>query len=141
MIQIQRLEGFYWVAFTGGYARAARAFPYPISQPAVHQQVSKLQRELETTLFERVAKDRVRLTPAGRHLFDFVAPFYEGLPAVVRSLKGAEHGGEIHIQAASLLPGFDFNNQPLGNSGSDGSLATSGTVAGQGLTNLDLVGG
>jgi DNA-binding transcriptional LysR family regulator len=103
MIQLTRLEGFFWVARTGGYARAARAFPYPITQPAVHQQVSKLERELETRLFERVAKDRVRLTPAGRHLFDFVAPFFEGLPAVVRSLRGAEHGGEIHIHAASLL--------------------------------------
>ncbi|MDJ0521737.1 MAG: LysR family transcriptional regulator [Planctomycetota bacterium] len=103
MIQISRLEGFFWVARTGGYARAARAFPYPISQPAVHQQVRKLERELETPLFERVAKDRVRLTPAGRHLFDFVAPFYEGLPAVERSIRGAEHGGEIHIHAASLL--------------------------------------
>ena len=57
MIQIQRLEGFYWVAFTGGYARAARAFPYPITQPAVHQQVKKLERELDITLFERVGID------------------------------------------------------------------------------------
>lgn len=103
MIQLSRLEGFFWVARTGGYARAARAFPYPITQPAVHQQVRKLERELETPLFERVAKDRVRMTPTGRHLFDFVAPFYEGLPALVRSLRGAEHGGEIHIHAASLL--------------------------------------
>ena len=51
MIQIQRLEGFFWVATTGGYARAARAFPYPITQPAVHQQVKKLERELDITLF------------------------------------------------------------------------------------------
>ena len=103
MIEISRLEGFFWVARTGGYARAARAFPYPISQPAVHQQVRKLERELETRLFERVAKDRMRLTAAGRHLFDFVAPFFDGLPAVVRSLKGAAYGGEVHIHAASLL--------------------------------------
>lgn len=103
MIQLSRLEGFFWVARTGGYARAARAFPYPITQPAVHQQVRKLEQELSTTLFERVAKDRVRMTPAGRHLFDFVAPFHEGLPAVVRSIRGAEHGGEVHIHAASLL--------------------------------------
>jgi DNA-binding transcriptional LysR family regulator len=103
MIQISRLEGFFWVARTGGYARAARAFPYPITQPAVHQQVRKLERELGRPLFERVAKDRVRLTPAGRQLFDFVAPFYEGLPAVERSIRGAEHGGEVHIHAASLL--------------------------------------
>ncbi len=103
MIQIGRLEGFYWVARTGGYARAARAFPYPITQPAVHQQVKKLERELETPLFERVAKDRVRLTAAGRHLHEFIAPFFDGLPAVVRAVRGATHGGEIHVHAASLL--------------------------------------
>ena len=68
MIQLHRLEGFYWVARTGGYARAARAFPYPITQPAVHQQVKKLEAELGVTLFERVAKDKMKPTPAGvRH--------------------------------------------------------------------------
>jgi len=103
MIEIGRLEGFFWVARTGGYARAARAFPYPITQPAVHQQVRKLEHELGTPLFERIAKDRMRMTAAGRQLFEFVAPFFQGLPAVVRSLKGATHGGEIHIHAASLL--------------------------------------
>ncbi|MCA9321778.1 MAG: LysR family transcriptional regulator, partial [Planctomycetes bacterium] len=46
MVQIHRFEGFYWVALTGGYARAARAFPYPITQPAVHQQVKRLEAEL-----------------------------------------------------------------------------------------------
>lgn len=103
MIQISRMEGFYWVARTGGYARAARAFPYPITQPAVHQQVRKLEGELGTPLFERVAKDRMRLTPAGRHLFEFIGPFYEGLPALERSIRAADHGGEVHIDAASLL--------------------------------------
>ncbi len=42
------------------------------------------------------------------------------------------------IQAASNSPGFNFNNFPLGNSGSDRSLATSGTVAGQGLSHFNL---
>jgi DNA-binding transcriptional LysR family regulator len=103
MISIHRLEGFYWVAREGGYARAARAFPYPITQPAVHQQVKKLERELGEALFERVAKDRMRLTPAGRHLYEFVRPFYEGLPAVVRSLQASDYAGELHVRAASLL--------------------------------------
>ena len=53
MIQLHRLEGFYWVARTGGYARAARAFPYPLTQPAVHQQVRKLEEDLGARLFER----------------------------------------------------------------------------------------
>ena len=42
------------------------------------------------------------------------------------------------IQAASLTPGFDFNNNPLGNSGSTQSLGTAGNVAGQGLSSFAL---
>ena len=59
---LQRLEGFYWVAKHQGYARAARAFPYPITQPGVHQQISRLEQELGVKLFERTGKDRVVLT-------------------------------------------------------------------------------
>lgn len=103
MIQIHRLEGFYWVARTGGYARAARAFPYPITQPAVHQQVKKLETELEVTLFERIAKDRMALTPAGERLYNFVLPFFENLPGVVRSLREGDYGGELTIRTAALL--------------------------------------
>ncbi len=100
---IHRLEGFFWVARTGGYARAARAFPYPITQPAVHQQVKKLEDELAVTLFERVAKDRMALTPAGQRLFDFVRPFFESLPSVVRSVRGGEFGGTLRVTSSNLL--------------------------------------
>ena len=100
---LHRLEGFFWVARTGGYARAARAFPYPITQPAVHQQVKKLEEELAVTLFERVAKDQMALTPAGQRLFDFVRPFFESLPAVVRSVRGGEFGGTLRVSSSSLL--------------------------------------
>ena len=103
MIQIHRLEGFYWVARTGGYARAARAFPYPITQPAVHQQVRKLETELGLQLFERVGKDRMQLTAAGRKLYDFAAPFFEGMPALVRALQSGEFGGALSIHAAPLF--------------------------------------
>ncbi|MEZ6196562.1 MAG: LysR family transcriptional regulator [Planctomycetota bacterium] len=103
MIQLHRLEGFYWVARERGYARAARAFPYPITQPAVHQQVKKLESELGLALFERLTKDRLGLTPAGKALFDFVRPFFERLPSVVRQIRAGETGGELVIGAESLL--------------------------------------
>ena len=103
MIQLHRLEGFYWVARTGGYARAARAFPYPITQPAVHQQVKKLEAELGLELFERVGKDRVQPTPAGARLFEFTAPFFEGLPPLLRSLSSGDYGGVLHVHASTLL--------------------------------------
>lgn len=103
MIQIQRLEGFYWVARTEGYARAARAFPYPITQPGVHQQVKRLESELGFRLFERVGKDRVLLTPEGRALYLYVAPFLEGLQNVVAALRKGEVAGTLRIHASSLV--------------------------------------
>lgn len=103
MLTLHRLEGFYWVARAGGYAAAARAFPYPITQPAVHQQVKKLEAELGVSLFERVGKDGVQLSAAGRRLYEFVGPFFEGLPGVVRGLQGGDYAGALSIHAAPLF--------------------------------------
>jgi DNA-binding transcriptional LysR family regulator len=102
MIQLHRLEGFYRVALAQGYARAAREFPYPITQPAVYQQVHKLEQDLGSRLFDRVSKDRVALTPAGRTLFDFCRPFFEQLPEVVRSIEASSHGGVLRVDSAAL---------------------------------------
>ena len=103
MIQVHRLEGFYWVARSGGYAKAARAFPYPITQPAVHQQVKKLEAELGLELFERVGKETMQLTAAGQRLYDFIAPFFEGLPGVVRSMLGGDYAGVLKIHSAPMF--------------------------------------
>jgi DNA-binding transcriptional LysR family regulator len=103
MIQLGRLEGFFRVARAQGYARAARQFPYPITQPGVHQQVRNLEKELGVVLFERVGKDRVVLTPAGKVLYDHVAPFMEGLPDVELAIRGGTHGGTLRLAAAGLM--------------------------------------
>ena len=42
------------------------------------------------------------------------------------------------VSSGELDPGFNFNNQPLGNSSSAASLATAGAVGSQGLTNFAL---
>jgi len=109
MIQIQRLEGFYRVARAEGYARAVRDFPYPITQPGIHQQVKRLEAELGVVLFERIAKDRVVLTAPGQMLYEHVAPFFEGLTTIVHALRDGKIGGTLRIRAASqalrlLLP-------------------------------------
>lgn len=103
MIQPGRLEGFYWVAKTRGYSKAARAFPYPITQPGVFQQVRRLEVDLGVKLFERVSKDKVVLTAKGQRLYDAVAPFLERLPALEAELKGEELGGRLTIHASPHL--------------------------------------
>jgi DNA-binding transcriptional LysR family regulator len=102
-VQVSRLEGFFHVARTGGYARAARAFPYPITQPAVHQQVKKLEAEIGAKLFVREARDRMALTAEGRALYAFVRPFFEGLPAVVKAIRKRTFGGTLTMHASGLL--------------------------------------
>src|SRR5574342_238857 len=84
MIQLHRLEGFFHVARHGGYTRAARAFPYPISQPGVYQQVRKLEQDLGVPLFERVGRDRV------------------ALPELTRALRAGEIGGQLRVEAGPL---------------------------------------
>ncbi|MCA2978167.1 MAG: LysR family transcriptional regulator, partial [Myxococcaceae bacterium] len=102
-MNLQRLEGFYWVARQQGYARAARAFPYPITQPGVHQQVRRLEAELGVKLFERVGKDRVVLTPRGQLLYEGFAPFYERLAQLEAQVKGGVVGGTLKLSAAGHL--------------------------------------
>lgn len=103
MNSLDRLTGFYWVARTGGFARAVRAFPYPITEPGVHQQVRRLEAELGVRLFLRVAKDRMALTPHGRALFAAVAPFLESLRVTVDALRAGAFGGTLRVGAAALL--------------------------------------
>src|SRR5687767_2034540 len=102
MIQVHQLEGFYRVAIAGGYARAAREFPYPITQPGVHAQVRRLERELGVRLFEQAAKDRSVPTRAGRTLFEFCAPFFDELPNVVRAIGRGAAAGRLRIEAGAL---------------------------------------
>jgi len=102
MIQLYQLEGFYRVALAGGYARAARQFPYPITQPGVHAQVRRLERELGVRLFEQAAKDRSVPTRAGRALLAFCAPFFDELPNVMRAIGRGAAAGRLRIQAGAL---------------------------------------
>lgn len=102
-VQLHRLEGFFHVARQRGYARAARAFPYPITQPAVHQQVRKLEEELGLPLFERVAKDEVRLTAAGEQLYAFCAPFFEQIDAVADAIRSERFGGTLRVDSSGLV--------------------------------------
>jgi DNA-binding transcriptional LysR family regulator len=102
MMQLHRLEGFYRVATAAGYARAARSFPYPITQPGVHAQVRRLEHDLGVRLFEQVSKDRLVPTRSGRTLLEFCAPFFEGLPPIVDRIRRSAASGRVLIEAGAL---------------------------------------
>ncbi len=102
MIQLHQLEGFYRVAKAGSYAAAARAFPYPITQPGVHAQVRKLEEQLGLRLFEQVAKNKMSPTRAGLQLLEFCSPFFEGLPQVIQRVQRGGAAGRLRIEAGAL---------------------------------------
>ena len=90
------------MAKAAGYARAARTFPYPITQPGVHAQVRRLEEDLGARLFEQVAKDQLVPTRAGRTLLEFCAPFFERLPEIVDQVRRSAAAGRIRIEAGAL---------------------------------------
>lgn len=102
-IDLNRLWGFHLVASCGGYAKAARAADYPITQPALHQQVRKLEQQVGVPLLERVGKDTMQPTPAGDQLLRFVSPFLRDLPRIVARARSGDYAGSLSIHAESLL--------------------------------------
>jgi DNA-binding transcriptional LysR family regulator len=82
---LHHLELFYHVARNGGITAAARGMPYGIQQPAISGQISLLEGELGVRLFQRRP---FKLTPAGRELYEFLAPFFGALPEVAANIAG-----------------------------------------------------
>lgn len=85
MLNLHHLELFYYVAKHGGIVPACRHMPYGVQQPAVSAQIIRLEEELGASLFRRRP---FQLTPAGRDLFAYLAPFFGGLPEVEARLRG-----------------------------------------------------
>lgn len=100
-VRLHQLEGFYYVTTHAGYTRAAEAMPYAITEPALHQQVRKLEKALGVRLLERAPGRRMVSTPAGRALYAFVAPYFEGLPGVLRQV--ADGGATLVVGAEPLF--------------------------------------
>ena len=84
-MNIHHLELFYYVARHGGIAGAVRNIPYGIQQPAVSSQIAQLEDHLGLTLFQRRP---FALSPPGKKLFDFIAPFFANLETMEAELQG-----------------------------------------------------
>jgi len=82
---LHHLELFYHVARNGGITAASRSMPYGIQQPAISGQITILETELGVRLFQRRP---FKLTPAGRDLYEFLAPFFGALPDVAARIAG-----------------------------------------------------
>jgi aminoethylphosphonate catabolism LysR family transcriptional regulator len=69
-----QLKAFHHVALLGGFSRAAEALH--LTQPAISEQVRKLEQEHDVLLFSRDRK-RVQLTEAGEQLFLRTKQYFE----------------------------------------------------------------
>ena len=84
-MNIHHLELFYFISTYGGITEAARKMPYGIQQPAISAQILRLEEDLGLKLFQRRP---FQLTPAGRELYEFVAPFFFPCPGNVAAPAG-----------------------------------------------------
>ncbi|NVO56641.1 LysR family transcriptional regulator [Rhodobacteraceae bacterium B1Z28] len=69
-----QLKAFHYVAKHGGFSRAAEALF--LTQPAISEQVRKLEQDHDLLLFQRERK-RVTLTPDGEQLYRYTKQYFE----------------------------------------------------------------
>jgi DNA-binding transcriptional LysR family regulator len=129
MLNVHHLELFYYVARAGGITAALRQIPYGIQQPAVSSQMAQLEESIGTPLFQRRP---FALTPAGREVFEFVTPFFAGLPQLTASVRGQatqqlrlaasasvmrEHFPDLLRELGRRIPGLRLNLRDTGFAG------------------------
>lgn len=73
-MRYSQIRAFHYVAISGGFSRAAEALS--LTQPAVSEQVRKLESDHDVLLFNRNRK-QVTLTPAGERLLLATKRFFE----------------------------------------------------------------
>ena len=97
-----QLRAFHYVAICGGFSRAAEELF--LTQPAISDQVRKLEEEYDILLFNR-HKKQVTLTPAGDRLLEITRRFfdYETQARELLSESRAMRAGNLRIVADSAL--------------------------------------
>lgn len=99
-MRYSQLKAFHNVALHGGFSRAAEAMFQ--TQPALSEQVRRLEQEYDVLLFHRERK-RVRLTDEGERLFILTKRFFESEQQIEEHLSEARSAveGTLRIIADS----------------------------------------
>lgn len=102
-----QLTAFHHVALLGGFSRAAEALF--LTQPAISEQVRKLEQEHDVLLFHRDRK-QVRMTDAGERLFLLTKQYFEVEDRIAEYLSESRASleGELRIIADSAHHITDF---------------------------------
>jgi molybdate transport repressor ModE-like protein len=94
MESLQRLRVLREIAINGSFSAAGRALS--LSQPAVSQHISQLERELGTTLVERSVKG-ARLTPGGEIALEHALQMLRTADLARRELDAHRSGAPTHL--------------------------------------------
>src|SRR5262245_12015419 len=84
MINPRSIQMFYVVARHGGIGEGARHMRPPVSQPTLSEHLLELEDYLQVILFNRRP---FQLTAAGKRLYEYSQPFFEGLEDFVAELR------------------------------------------------------
>ena len=97
-----QLRAFHYVAICGGFSRAANELF--LTQPAISDQVRKLEEEYDILLFNR-HKKQVEITPAGEKLLEITRRMFDSEEQAQELLteSRATRTGTLHIMADSAL--------------------------------------
>ncbi len=87
MIEFKQLRFFVAIAESSSFSKAAEKLY--ISQPALSQQMSKLEEQIGVTLINRSTRS-VQLTPAGRNLYERAIPLMTQMENMMQSVKASE---------------------------------------------------
>lgn len=98
-MNVHHLELFYYVAKHRGISEAVRKIPYGIQQPAVSGQILRLEKDLGVKLFQRRP---FHLSPAGRELYEYIAPFFAGLSQKRQHLRN-EADARLRLAAPATI--------------------------------------
>ncbi|MCV6546003.1 MAG: LysR substrate-binding domain-containing protein [Cohaesibacter sp.] len=95
-MRYSQLKAFHHVAMLGGFSMAAKALY--LTQPAISEQVRKLEQTHDVLLFSRERK-RILLTPEGERLFHLTKQFFEVEQQIedYMSESGAAIDGQLRI--------------------------------------------
>jgi aminoethylphosphonate catabolism LysR family transcriptional regulator len=101
-MRYSQIRAFHQVALHGGFSRAAEMLNQ--TQPALSDQVRRLEEEHDVLLFNREGR-RIRLTEAGEALFLLTRRFFEAEDAIAEHLEHARSAlaGRLRIMADSAL--------------------------------------
>src|SRR3546814_15808554 len=93
-----QLRAFHYVAITGGFSRAAVALC--LTQPAISDQVRKLEEEYDVILFNR-HKKQVSLSKAGQHLLAMTSCLFAVAKQAMELLTDSR---ELRSKSTSVVP-------------------------------------